>query len=136
LIISDGILACIWVANVIVGNNGGKVHTTFILTFWISAIIALLKVLFEFLVMTSYGTQAEVFTSWFGGTSRATPASSSTWTSDLKYIMWKNVPDTSSGYDANYTRVIALCILSSILELTIFYYSAGPFTSYHTYMVD
>jgi hypothetical protein len=117
------------------GNNGGKVHQIFILTFWISAISALFKVILEFKVMFSYGTQAKVFTSWFGGTSRATPTTSPNWKSDLNYIMWK-APHTSSWYNANYTRVITVCSLSSILELVIFYYSAGPFSSYHTYMVD
>jgi len=126
--ISDGILVGIWVFNFILGNNGGKIHVLFMLTFYISPIIALLKVYFEYKVLTAYGTQAEVFTSWFGGTSRSTPTSSPTWKSDFKYIMWKDVPDTSSGgYDAHFTLVFALCILSSILEITVFYFSKGPF---------
>ncbi len=55
-------------------EGGGKIYPIFILPFWIAAIIALLKVYFQYMVMAAYGTQAEVVTTWLGGTSLATPS--------------------------------------------------------------
>jgi len=105
-LIGNGLMSLVWILNTIIGNNGGMLHMIFWRASQASALLALLELVFEFMAMTSYGTQSNVTNSWFGlpSATMAAPTATvagvytpgtltpTTWTpatSDFKYLMWK-----------------------------------------------
>jgi len=106
--ITNALSAGVWIANTIVGNNGGMVHMIFWYTFLGTAGLALVNFIFQFLAFSSYGTMADVWKAWNGATigssaykAHATVATGGSWdpavttpaefTSTKDKILWRDV---------------------------------------------
>lgn len=64
LMVVNACIALVWTANTAVGNNGNIIHAIFYRTFQLSAGTTLLTLFLEYLAITSYGLEADVYKSW------------------------------------------------------------------------
>jgi hypothetical protein len=79
-----------------------------------------------------------------------TAATALTWTSDKKYIMWKegskvsaNATDflgfsqaNQNGFDSNYSSTLILSLASSVLEIAVIVLGWGPFGEWYQYQAE
>jgi len=64
--ITNALIAVIWILNTVAGNNGSMLHMIFYRTFQVSGVFALLNLVLVYLAFSSYGTMPEVWKSWTG----------------------------------------------------------------------
>jgi hypothetical protein len=158
-------MSLVWILNTIIGNNGGMLHMIFWRASQATALLALLELVFEVMAMTSYGTQSNVYNSWFGYAAAInTPATAgagavavgtltTSWTnatSDFKYLMWKTpaavVPNATDftmfgqlnnlGFDANANTSTYLSLITSVLKVAVIVLSWGPFGAWYQAQAD